>query len=319
MTWQVSEHGHDPRIARSVEHFLDEGRRSATMTTIELAQGSVNYRAVGPDDSASPPVVFVHAFLVDGSVWAAVADRLATRGIRSYAPDWPLGAHRTPLRRDADQSPRGIAKQILAFLAALDLRDVTLVGNDTGGALCQFLLDTDSSRIGRVVLTNCDAFDTFPPFPFSAIFRLLNGTGRMRFNLQPMRARAFRHSPLGFGLLATQLDAAQTRAWIEPALTNKEIREDAVRFLRAADPHDLLDVSTRLHQFDGPVRIVWGMADRAFRDSLGRRLQGAFTHADFVEVSAAKTFVQVDAPDVLADQITEISGAAPVAGGDPSA
>ena len=283
----------------------DHGRTG--MTTIELPHGSVAYRAAGPADSASPPVVFVHAFLVDGSVWSGVADLLAERGIRSYAPDWPLGAHRTPLRRDVDQSPRGIARQILAFLEALDLHDVTLVGNDTGGALCQFLLDTDSSRIGRLVLTNCDAFDTFPPFPFSVIFRLLGGTGRMWFNLQPMRARAFRHSPLGLGLLANRLDPAQTRGWVEPCLTNKEVREDAVRFLRAADPQDLLDVSTRLHRFEGPTRIVWGMADRAFRPSLGRRLQEAFTDAEFVEAPGAKTFVQLDAPELLADEITALS------------
>lgn len=276
------------------------------MTTITLPHGQVAYRAAGPTDSALPPVVFVHAFLVDGSVWSPVADLLAKHGVRSYAPDWPLGAHRTPMARDADQSPRGVAKQILAFLEALDLRDVTLVGNDTGGALCQFLLDTDPSRIGRLVLTNCDAFDTFPPFPFSIIFRLLSGNGRMWFNLQPMRARAFRHSPLGLGLLANRLDAAQTRAWVEPCLTNKDIREDAVRFLRAADPEELLDVSTRLHRFDGPTRIVWGMADRAFKPSLGTRLQAAFTDAVFVEAPGARTFVQLDAPELLADQITAV-------------
>ncbi|NEE02514.1 alpha/beta fold hydrolase [Phytoactinopolyspora halotolerans] len=284
-----------------------KSKRPETAATIELPHGTVAYRSAGPEDSAAPPVVFVHAFLVDGSVWSEVADLLAARGIRSYAPDCPLGAHRTPLRRDADQSPRGIAKQILAFLEALDLRDVTLVGNDTGGALCQFLIDTDPSRIGRLVLTNCDAFDTFPPFPFSIIFRLLSGSRRMWFNLQPMRARAFRHSPLGFGLLANRIDPDQARAWVEPCLTDKEIREDAVRFLRAADPQDLLDVSTRLHRFDGPARIVWGMADRAFRPSLGRRLQRVFKDAEFVEVPGAKTFVQLDAPGMLADQIDAIS------------
>lgn len=277
------------------------------MTTIELPQGTVQYSAAGPEDSASPPVVFVHAFLVDGAIWSEVAGLLAERGIRSYAPDWPLGAHRIPLRPDADQSPRGVARQILAFLEALDLRDVTLVGNDTGGALSQFVLDTDASRIGRVVLTNCDAFDTFPPFPFNVVFRLLNGTGRMRVNLTPMRVRALRHSPLGFGLLAGELDPAQTRAWIEPSLTNRGIRDDAVRFLRAADAGDLLDVSTRLDRFDGPVRLVWGTADRAFKPSLGRRLQEAFQNAEFVEVPGAKTFVQLDAPDVLAEQIAALS------------
>lgn len=273
------------------------------MPTIELPAGSVHYRATGPEDSAEPPVVFVHAFLMNGAVWSPVADLLAHRGIRSYAPDWPLGAHPTPMNPDADQTPRGIARHILDFLDALDLNDVTLVGSDTGGALVQFVLDTDPRRVGRVVLTNCDAFDTFPPFPFSVVFRLLKGPRRMKLNLLPMRMRAMRHSPLGFGLLAKHLDADLTRSWIEPALTQPDVRRDAARLLRTVDPQDLLDVSTRLKDYPGPVRIVWGTADRAYTSALARRLQQAFQNAELVEVPDARTLVQLDAPDVLTEQI----------------
>ena len=136
------------------------------MPTVDLPQGRVNYRVAGPPDSALPPVVFVHGIMVNGELWTGVADALAARGIRSYAPDLPLGAHPVPLSPDADISPRGVAALLLAFLDALGLTDVTLAGNDTGGALCQFLLDADASRVGRLVLTNCDAFDQFPPPPF---------------------------------------------------------------------------------------------------------------------------------------------------------
>jgi pimeloyl-ACP methyl ester carboxylesterase len=254
-------------------------------------------------------VLFIHPFLMDGSLWTGVADRLAAQGIRSYAPDWPLGSHRSPVKPESDQSPRGIARQILSFIEALNLSDVTLVGGDTGGALCQFVLDTDSSRIGSVVLTNCDAFDTFPPFPFNIVFRMLKGRIRMRLNLQPMRLRAFRHSPLGLGLLANRLDPEQTRAWMVPSLTSREIRDDAVRFLKAAHGEDLLDVSTRLHQFDRPVSIAWGTADRVFTVELGRRLQQAFAHASFVEVPGARTLLALDAPEQLAEAITSTASA----------
>lgn len=273
------------------------------MSTVDLPHGTISYRVAGPQDSAAPPVVFVHAFLVDGTVWTQVADLLAADGVRSYAPTWPLGAHRTPMKADADLSPRGLARLILDFLQALDLRDVTLVGSDTGGALVQFLLDTDDSRVGRVVFANCDAFDTFPPFPFSAIFPLLKGPRRLWANLQPMRLRAMRHSPLGFGLLATSFDPRQTRSWIEPTLSDARVRRDAVKFLRAAKPADLLDVSTRLAKFAGPVRVVWGGADRAFKPELGRRLAQAFGDGSYTEVPGARTFVQLDNPRALADEI----------------
>lgn len=273
------------------------------MPTIDLAHGTVNYRVAGPPQASGSPVVFVHGVLVDGTLWSGVADRLATRGIQSYAPDLPLGAHRIPLNPDADQSPRGVAKQLLAFIEALDLDDVTLVGNDTGGAICQFLLDTDQRRIGRLVLTNCDAFDTFPPFPFNIVFRLAKSPTRAKLVLAPMRFKAMRHSPLGFGLLARRFDPEQTKAWLEPATENKVIREETARFLRAVKPKELLDVSTRLDRFDGPVTLVWGAADRGFTIKLGRRLARQFRNAKLVEVPGARTFVSLDEPDRLTDEI----------------
>jgi pimeloyl-ACP methyl ester carboxylesterase len=277
------------------------------MPTIDLPHGTVSYRVAGPEGSTSPPVVFVHGVLADGALWSGVADLLAERGVRSYAPDWPLGAHRMALRPDADQSPRGVAKQILAFLDELDLTAVTLVGNDTGGALCQFVVDSDAPRIGRVVLTNCDGFDVFPPAAFKPVFALLRSERRMKFLAGQMKPRWVRHSWLGYGLLAKNLPADLTRSWIEPACTDPGVRRDAVRFLRAVKPRELLDVSARLHGFEGPVSIVWGAGDHAFTTKLGRRLQEAFTDATFVPVPKSRTFVSLDAPEALADEIVAIA------------
>ena len=282
------------------------------MPTIDLAHGTVNYHVAGPVDSASPPVVFVHGFLADGRLWSGVADLLAKRGVRSYAPDLPLGAHRIALKPDADQSPQGVARQILALLEALDLDDVTLVGNDTGGALCQFVIDADASRIGRLVLTNCDGFDVFPPAPFKPVFALLKSERRAKFLAGQMRLRPLRQSWMGFGLLAKHLPAELTRSWIEPARTDAGVRRDAVTFLRAVKPKELLDVSTRLDRFAGPVSIVWGAADHAFTTKLGKRLQQAFRHAAFVPVPKSRTFVSLDAPQPLADEIVKIAAALPV-------
>ena len=77
--------------------------RGADMPTIDLPNGTVNYRVEGPEDSAAPPVVFVHGFLVDGTLWSKTAAALAEQGIRSYAPDWPLGSH--PIALDRGRGP----------------------------------------------------------------------------------------------------------------------------------------------------------------------------------------------------------------------
>jgi pimeloyl-ACP methyl ester carboxylesterase len=281
------------------------------MPTIETSNATLSYHVAGPAESTEPPVVFVHPVLADGSLWTPVQERLAARGIRSYAPDWPLGSHRIPLSEDADQSPRGIARLVLDFLAALDLTEVTLVGNDTGGAICQFVvdpeLDADSSRVTRLVLANCDAFDQFPPPPFTGLFPLLRNERRLKLLAGQLRLRPLRHSWLGYGLLAKNLPPELTRAWIEPARTDAGVRRDAVRLFKNIHPADLLDVSTRLKDVKIPVTVIWGMADRAFKPALGRRLHAAFTDAELIEVPGARTLLALDAPDELTDAIVAIA------------
>jgi pimeloyl-ACP methyl ester carboxylesterase len=246
----------------------------------------------------------VHGFLVSATLWSNTADALAEAGIRSYAPDWPLGSHTIALGSAADQSPRGIARQIIAFLKELGLDDVTLVGNDTGGAICQFLLDTDASRIGRVVLTNCDAFTNFPPAPFGQLFKAFRSPSAIRALLAPMRATAVRHSPAGFGLLVRQpLDPDQTRAWVEPCLSDPAIRQDVARFAKEVDPQDLNAASNNLASFGGRALLVWGTGDRFFKLDYAQRLRSTFSDARLVEIEHGRTFVPHDEPARLASEI----------------
>ena len=147
------------------------------MPQVELEQATIDYQVIGPEDSPHPPVLFVHGILVDHRLWARVAEGLAQQGFRCILPDWPLGSHTIPVNSGADLSPRGIATLIRDFTVALGLSDVTLVGNDTGGGLCQFVVDAHPEVVGRLVLTNCDAFDKFPPFPFTRRLRAAARTG----------------------------------------------------------------------------------------------------------------------------------------------
>ncbi|HXM86043.1 MAG TPA: alpha/beta fold hydrolase, partial [Solirubrobacteraceae bacterium] len=265
------------------------------MPSIDLPHGAVRYRVAGPESTTAPPVVFVHGFLVSSTLWSKTADALAASGVRSYAADWPLGSHTIAVGPDADQSPRGIARQVIAFMHALELDDVTLVGNDTGGAICQFVLDVDASRIGRVVLTNCDAFTNFPPAPFDQLFKAFRSPTAIRALIAPMRVTAIRHSPAGFGLLVNQpLDASQTRAWVEPCLSDAAIRRDVARFAQNVDPADLDAASKRLGSFDGPALLVWGAADRFFKLDFARRLRAAFTDARLIEIDNGRSFIPHD-------------------------
>ena len=84
------------------------------------------------------------------------------------------------------------------------------------------------SRIGRVVLTNCDAFENFPPWFFLPLFLAAKRTWLTRILLAPMRLRALRHSPLGYGtLLRKPRDAVlYAQAWVAPAMGDAVIRRE---------------------------------------------------------------------------------------------
>lgn len=282
------------------------------MPQVTLNQATIDYRVVGPEDSAHNPVVFVHGVLVDQRLWTHVANALAHRGYRCYLPTLPLGSHTIPVNAGADLSPNGVAAMIHDFIAGLGLCDVTLVGNDTGGGLCQLLIDAYPDRIGRLVLTNCDAFDKFPPFPFPIAFALLRGPRSIKVLTTLLRSRALRHSPLGFGLLIVRRDPALTDAWLEPCRRDPRICRDLAALLRHIAATDLTDVATRLPRFTRPVAVVWGQRDRCFTPSLGRRLAALFPHSTLIEVPDARTFVALDDPAAVVDAIASVGADKPL-------
>src|SRR6187431_3451552 len=97
---------------------------------VQLPQGTIRYRERGTGE----PIVFVHGALVNADLWRKVVPELA-KDFRCITPDWPLGSHEVPMNADADLTTAGVAQLINDFLVALDLENVTLVGNDSGGAL----------------------------------------------------------------------------------------------------------------------------------------------------------------------------------------
>jgi pimeloyl-ACP methyl ester carboxylesterase len=276
------------------------------MPQVRLERATIEYRTLGPDDSPHPPVLFVHGILVDHRLWLKVAEALAHKGFRCILPDWPLGSHTIPVDGSVALTPHSVAEMVHEFIAALDLRDVTLVGNDTGGGLCQLVIDTHPDDVGRLVLTNCDAFDKFPPFPFTVVFAMIRGPKTIRLMSALMKIAALRRSPLGYGLLLHPGDDALTASWVEPIATDPRIAANLVTLLRAVGAMDLTDVATRLPRFGKPVTLVWGMADRCFTPSLARRLAALFPNGAMVEVPGAHTFVALDAPAAVVDAIATV-------------
>jgi pimeloyl-ACP methyl ester carboxylesterase len=266
------------------------------MPEITVEQGTIRYR----DEGSGPPVVFVHGALVDGTLWTPVVERLAGRA-RCVVPDLPFGSHRVPMRADADLSPLGVARLIAGLIEALDLRDVTLVGNDTGGALCQLVATHHPERIGRLVLTDCDAFDNFPPKAFRTLV-VTARTHTLTAAMQPLRLRAPRRLPLAYGRLTKHpVPDEVLDGWVRPFLADRGVRRDARRFLAALDRNLLLDNTARLAGFDRPVLIAWAREDPFFPVDHAHRLAAIFPDARVAEIDDARAFVSWDQPDRLAE------------------
>ena len=273
------------------------------MAELALRQATIEYQQFGPPDSAHPPVLFVHGILTDWRLWRDVAEDLGRRGFRCILPTWPLGSHTIPARDATALSLPGVAALINDAIVALDLSDVTLVGADTGGGLCQLVVDAHPDRIGRLVLTNCDALDKCPPYPFDVAFGVLRGPISIKALFSALRLPTLRRSALGYGLLISDPDPDLTAAWLQPCLKDSRICRDLAALLRQVAGADLTDVATRLSRFSKPVTLVWGQRDRCFTPSLGRRLAGAFGNAKLIEVPDAKTFVSLDNPAAVIDAI----------------
>jgi len=290
------------------------------MTQIELSAGTIDYQDTGGTatrTNGGPVVVLLHGLMMDASLWDGVIAELSAE-YRCVAPTLPFGAHRHAMHADADLSLPGIARLIEEFLDRLDLTDVTLVGNDTGGALVQLLIGDGGSggapvgRIGRVVLASCDAFDNFPPGLTGKTLVLTGKLSPPMFGvfMQQMRLRMVRRLPLAFGWLTRRGDAATAR-WMKPVLTQPEIRRDTVRMLRTAmaDRNLLLAAAQDLPGYARPALVVWAREDRVMPPEHGRRLAGLFPDGRLVEIDDSYTLIPLDQPARFAQVVGEFIAA----------
>ncbi|MFI5027542.1 MAG: alpha/beta fold hydrolase [Solirubrobacterales bacterium] len=272
-------------------------RPTAPQQEINLPAGMIRYR----DSGGGSPVVFVHGYLVDGRLWEGVAGRLSDRH-RCLVPDWPLAAHRVAMRPDADLSPPGIAAIIAGFLEELDLHEVTIVGNDSGGAMSQVLVTRHPERIARLVLTNCDCYENFPPGIFKALPPLAALPGAVTLMAQPFRVgalgrRAFR--PFTRKRLADELIAS----WLEPSIHDRDVRHDMKKVTVGMNKRHTLEAARRLRDSDLPILLAWAPGDRFFPLEYAQRLAGDARNARLVEIEGAGTFVALDQPQRLAEEI----------------
>jgi pimeloyl-ACP methyl ester carboxylesterase len=269
------------------------------MNQIVVNGCSIEYTTAG---TTGPVVVLLHGLIMDQTLWTAVVDDLSIDH-QCVIPTLPMGAHRQPVPLDVDLSLAGLAKLVEGFIAGLDLHDVVLAGNDTGGALAQLVAVADQQHVTRLVLVSCEAFDNIPPGLAGKTLFLTGRLSPVVFGafMQQLRLKPLRRLPISFGWLTKRGDRT-TRQWLQPILTTRAIRRDTVRLLRAANRERTIlhDITSQLGSLPTPTLIMWARDDKVMPPEHGQRLAELIPNTRHVEVADTRTLIPLDQPHHLA-------------------
>jgi pimeloyl-ACP methyl ester carboxylesterase len=256
------------------------------------------------DTGQGPTVLFVHGVYVTGAVWNDVVAELGD-GFRCIAPTLPLGAHSTTTD-GADLGAEAAARRIIHFMEALDLSGVIVVANDTGGGLVLASLGDptlDTSRIARLVLTNCDSYEHFPPGSFAQIVKLCRFSSTLGGAVVRILATGPGQAFFLKAVCHTPPPKDRQREVFGAFATSGAARRDAVTVTASLDPALTMRAAPAIEAFERPVTLTWGTEDRLFPLDHARRLRDAFPNATLIEIPDCSAFVMLDAPKKLAETI----------------
>lgn len=270
------------------------------MPDVKLTAGTIEYEDT---DGDGPVLVLLHGLVQNGSLWRHVVAELRQEH-RCVVPTLPLGGHRRPMRSDADLSMRGLSRLVAEFIERLDLRDVTLIENDWGGAHL-LVSERGGERVARLVLTSCEAFDNYPPgLPGRVVWLAAKVPGGLNAMAQPLRLRPLRRLPIAFCWMSKRPVPDEVMdEWLRPLLTQREVRRDLLKYLRAVDKRDTLEAAERLRSFHRPALVVWAAEDRVMPPEHGRRLAELLPQGRLIEINDSYTLIPEDQPTALATHI----------------
>lgn len=267
-------------------------------------RGSHHWQAVGMDgisyvdEGTGPVVLFVHGVFTNARLWRNCV-RLLSGHRRCVAVDLPGHGHTPPV---GEASVWGLADAVWQVIEKLDLRDITLVGNDTGGAVAQVVLTRDPSRFSSFVLTNCDTEGNFPPPAFKpGVLAARAGLLRVARPMVRFPKLAKQIYRAGYQNPMAVPDEVIT-SYLTPILGSAEGVRFMERLLASMNPYDLSRIRPRLQACEVPTVLVWGTGDIFFKlpwaHWLKRLIPGA---TEVVEVPGGKLFyVDERAPELVA-------------------
>jgi pimeloyl-ACP methyl ester carboxylesterase len=249
---------------------------------------------------------------MDHTLWDRVLP-LLPQGFTYLRPVLPLGAHRRPMKPDADLTLHGLVRLVADLLDALGLDGVTLVHADWGGALFLTAHGLDD-RVARQVILPCEAFGNFPPgLPGRMIQLAARLPGGLRLVARQLRVGWIRRLPVAFGPMARRpLPDDLVRRWTEPLLRDAGIRRDLLAYCRGPfDKAELIRDTRALRRFTGDALVLWSPDNRVMPPEHGRRLADLLPAGRHADVPGAYVLSMLDEPETVAREIGDFLTSTP--------
>jgi pimeloyl-ACP methyl ester carboxylesterase len=273
------------------------------MATVDLPHGPLHYHQAG----SGAPIVFLHGYLMGANLWDPVT-RLLDGEFRCITPELPFGAHSTPMAPGADLTTAGLGRLVADFLQALDLHQVILVGNDSGGAIAQVVAARHPQRLGGLVLASCDAFDNHPPKLFRPLIAAARA-GALTPLLGMLKFRPVRSLPSAYGWLThRQPPHALIDGWVANYLADRGVRRDTRRLIAALGEDAFMgQIAAELAGFTKPALLAWAADEKFFPLVHAQRLAGILPDARLELIEGSRTWVMRDQPQRTARLIGQFA------------
>jgi len=265
------------------------------------------------DRGSGRPTLLLHGFPLSSFQWRGVIDRLsATR--RCIAPDM-MGLGYTEVADGQSVTPASQAQMIATFLDRLNVGEVDLMANDSGGAVAQLFLIAHPERVRTLLLTNCDVETDSPPAAVLPIIESARAGVYPDLFLEPwLRHKDVARSATGLGGMCYSKPMYPTDTALEqylgPLVASAARKALVNRYTLGLTPNPLEGISSRLRKCSVPTRIVWGMSDSIFSTRSPDYLASILPRlAGVRRVRQAKLFFPEEYPEVIAEEARRLSAA----------
>lgn len=265
------------------------------------------------DRGSGRPTLLLHGFPLSSFQWRGVIERLSgTR--RCLAPDL-MGLGYTEVADGQSVTPASQAAMIAAFLDRLNVGEVDLIANDSGGAVAQLFLIAHPERVRTLLLTNCDVETDSPPQAVLPIIEAARAGIYPDLFLEPwLRHKDVARSANGLGGMCYSKPMYPTDTALEqylgPLVASAARKALVNRYTLGLTPNPLAGISSQLRKCSVPTRIVWGMSDSIFSSKSPDYLASVLPRVTGVRrLREAKLFFPEEYPDVIAEEAQRLIAA----------